>query len=147
MTTKYTLPQRLVVWPLPSSCSTSSRALLSINFRDVSETNSRETQKLARTVWPKTHRPRGVIRPRDWDWFGAWPNKKFFASLPTQSVRIRWTALKKIICFLLDNRDYSHPLSLSTVGEPSWSWFLGTISKYRKKIKTSSSLAYVLNKT
>ena len=42
--------------------------------------------------------------------------------------------------------DYSYPLTLSNVGEPSWSWIV-TISKLRKRNKISSLLVYVFHKT
>ena len=44
-------------------------------------------------------------------------------------------------------RNYSYPLTLSNVSEPSWSWMPGTISKCRKGNKISSLLVYVLHKT
>ena len=40
----------------------------------------------------------------------------------------------------------THPLT-SRVGEPSWSWFQGTISKFRKRNKIPSLLVYVLHET
>ena len=44
------------------------------------------------------------------------------------------------------NRNYSYPLTLSNVGELPGIELFGTISKYRKRNKISSSLVYVLRK-
>ena len=43
-------------------------------------------------------------------------------------------------------RIYSSSLEMSKVGEFSWSWFLGTALKFRKRKKNSSSLVYASTK-
>ena len=43
-------------------------------------------------------------------------------------------------------RIYSSSLEMSKVGEFSWSWFLGTALKFRKREKNSSSLVYASTK-
>ena len=44
-------------------------------------------------------------------------------------------------------RNYSYPLILSNVGEPSWSWIPGDHIQVQKEKQISSLLVYVLHKT
>ena len=80
--------------------------------------------------------------------------KKFIPSSAAGTLRSNdvMTATKrslKWICVLsvFVNRIYSYPLTLSNVGDPSWSWIRRTISKFRKRNKISSLLVHVLHKT